>query len=57
MHMKTAQIYGSENRRHNNEVYAVINLNSDNHGTFKTNLKNLNRIYNTMIQKYKFQIR
>ena len=24
--MKTKQIFGSENRRHNNEVFAVINL-------------------------------
>ena len=24
--MKTKQVFGSENRRHNNEVFAVINL-------------------------------
>ena len=30
--MKTLQIYGSENRRHNNADYAVINFNSDKHG-------------------------
>ena len=35
MQMKTVQVYGSENRRHNNDVYAVIKLNSDNHGTPK----------------------
>ena len=26
MHMKTVQLYGSENRRHKNEVYAPLHI-------------------------------